>query len=331
MPPWGLIALGLAAWSTAAMAWLLSGRAGLFAVMGLDLFAEAGGLRGWPLAWVLPLALAAWFLACAMLAWLVLRVGAWLDRQGRVMEALAWPLRSRLFVVASLAWMLLAGTVVLMVRPGLDGSSGLVLFAAAVLAGMLLPFVALRPELLDRPRPSPIVGLHWPGWRAVLIGVGCVLVAVLSGLAEAWLDPVLPGLVLIALDDALTAAGLLLMLLVWFNGGRFAPIVADLRRLPRGDVIRELVAFAWLCGLVTVFLGMPVLAAAAHTLYVAPELGRTGASLPWSSTVAVWLTRDGKGISQVAVIPLAWYLALAEGRWARSHGIGRHAIAEACG
>lgn len=318
----------MAVWSTVAMAWLLAGRAGLFAVMDLELFAEAGGLRGWPLAWVLPMVLAGWFLTCAVLAWLVLRVGAWLDRRGRVMEALAWPLRSRAFVVSSLSWMLGIGVILLVTRPDDNGWPGWTLFIVTAIAGLLLPFVAWRPALLDRRRPAPILGLHWPGWRAVLVSGACALFGMLSGLAEAWLEPVVPGLILMVLDDVLAATGLLLVLLAWFNAGRLAPAVADLRRLPRGDVVLELVAFAWLTGLVTVFLGMPLLGATVHTIYVAPELDLAGDVQPWWSTAAVWLVREGLVISLVAVIPLAWYLALAEGRWARSHGIGRHAIAE---
>jgi hypothetical protein len=318
----------LAIWSTVAMAWLLVGRAGAFAVLDVEAFVEAGGLGGWPFVWMLPLALAAWFLACLVLAWLVLRLGAWLDRRGRVVEALVWPLRSRTFVVSSLSWMLVVGAILLVTQPDSDGWPGWTLFIAAAIAGLLLPFVAWRPALLDRRRPAQMLGLHWPGWRAVLVGGACALFGMLSGVAEAWLEPVVPALMLMVLDEVLAAAGLLLMVLAWFNHGRLAPAVADLRRLPRGDVILELVTFAWLAGLVTVFLGMPLLGAAVHTIYVAPELGRTGDVQPWFSTAAVWLVREGLVISLVVVIPLAWYLALAQGRWARGHGIGRATIAE---
>ena len=310
------------------MAWLLPGRSGLFAAMDLEAFIKVGGLGGWPLAWIFPLILVAWFLTSVTLAWLVLRTGAWLDRRGRVIEALAWPLRSRTFMLASLSWVSVTAAALLVARPDLDGSAGWLLLTIGVLAGLLVPFVAWRPGLLGRPHPSPLWGLYWPGWRAVLLGGLCVLCGMLFGLAEMWLDPLLPGWVLIVLDEVLTAVGLVLMLLTWFNGGRFAPMAADLRRLPRGEVVRELLAFAWLVGWMAVFLGMPVLVASVHAIYVVPELARAGAPLTWSSNAVAWLIHEGQGISLIAVFPLNWYLALAEGRWARGHGIGCLTIAE---
>lgn len=327
-PPRGLIALGLAIWSTASIAWLLPGRSGLFAALDLQAFIDAGGLGGWPVARLFPLILVAWFLTSMALAWLVLRVGAGLDREGRVVEALAWPLRSRAFVMAGWSWMLVVGAILLVARPDPDGWAGLILLVTPVLAVLLLPFVAWRPRLLDAPRPSPILGLHWPGWRAVFVVGGCALLGVLSSMVDWWLEHLLPGLVLLVLDEVLSAALLVLMLLAWFNDGRLASIMADLRRLPLGRVMVELLAFAWLVGTVTLLVGMPLLAAGVHAVYVVPELSRSGGSLSWSSTAAVWLVREGQGMSLLAALPLAWYLALVEGRWARGHGIGRGTIAE---
>ncbi|NCT69949.1 MAG: hypothetical protein GXC75_03300 [Xanthomonadaceae bacterium] len=309
------------------MAWLLSGRAGLLAALDMEAFAEAGGLDGWPFAWTLPLALGAWFLASLMLAWLALRVGAWLDRKGRVVEAFAWPLRSRIFVVSSLSWMLVTGAFLLVTRPDLSEWPGWGLLAAGALAGLLLPFMAWRPELLDALRPTPILGLHWPGWRAVLFVSVCVLAGMVFAVVEGWLEPLLPGLVLLVLDEILYAGGLMLTLLAWFNRGRFAPMAADLRRLPVGGVVSELLALAWLVGTLTVLLGMPLLVATVHAIYVVPELERVDDSLSWASTAAVWLIRQGQGVSLIAALPVAWYLALVEGRWGRGRGIGCSPIA----
>jgi len=309
---WTLGAAAAVLWAVGASACLIWQTRGFPGVITMT-----PGQGGWELielfsrmpAWRLGLLLSLLIVALTVL---LARLARSWDSEGRVREALRWPLRAWRGWLLALVLLGLA----LWLEHALEFEGSVLVLS--MLLPLLTPWWAWSPSQVagDKPRWMRPV---WPGAPAFLLWLGCFLFWVGIGFFERdWEVPWPWAGLEIVLEAALELLLSACVVAVWLRGASRKAV--PLRAFFAGPVVREYLWMHLLLGMLVVALLAPWVVAMIQNIFVLPQLDEMSRQQHMALPAALSLQADvTRWLSDKSLFVLAGagdvYLSLVIGRW----------------
>lgn len=241
--------------------------------------------------WIVAVAFA---VAAFLLAWLLLKLLYWLDREGEARAALRWALSSTSLNLLILLLPLVLIVMALAMTPSMEEWIMTLVVAAVVLPLIVLtPFVAFNPVTLLPPQLQYWWRLKWPGWRPVVVAL--LLIAVLPELtgfaSDAFVDgrPWSVWVGIQSLEIVIDSLAEIAAVVIWLSRGHRDEVLAGLARLANMRFLRAYLGYFLMIGLLVLPFAVPILVQSVYFIYVAPQYDgwaqQMGNQLPWSMQV----------------------------------------------
>ena len=267
------------------------------------------------------------FLFCMLPVLLLSALRSCWDGNGRALDALLWPLRTKVFWLPCLSWSISAAMLAILFKS--QDVPGLVLTAISILALMVAPFLCLNPSTLDASAPARWWQPAWPG--AFALG-SCLLLWLASTIASfaigeviaispvRWLD-----LGLWFLDELISIFIAVLFIVIWLNHGQWRKVRGDLANLWRNGFTGEVLWQSFAMALVGFTLAFPLLVSAIEAIYVVPQYERwareSGSRLSPPLQFQAKLFRANGLLLLGLTVPFGFYFLLALGRLMRRRSV----------